>query len=482
MSHTSPASLLVWAVITCLLGVFLLFHLWSFDRFKCLKWNSGPSSGAFKRVMTYSYLSSIPLIATYAVGFTVIKYYEGFIHHPLLGVIPKPYQLWGPTAADAVFPLMLLFSIGWSLEMYETYLPSMYEMPDTRHSELCFWLFLVNSGSAQQDWFHSMYFKTWVVGSTVAVLYMPLVTIFTRSDPLKSEAYTFLAGSLGSLSLTLWFTPILYAITMLSKDRMTENEGVDINTIVRLTKFSELNTIRVVFRFLFTVPLLILGVDGVRPHHHINESMLWTDFLAVVAGFGCSISSGITLVIFFPRSIEGEIAARDASKERKRTRSTGKTGTGSIFESRVFTRTNMTQSQNTNFGSPPAGGQTSGTYLLTSSPVKQSIHLEAESHDGHYDDLVMRSIPPTGSMDKYWGEEERDVLPNLPPIRPNRRKGQDVELGGIDQMTEDNLSRHNLKPSNVNHMVHNFTSPIDLAYSSGQQQRGTGSWLTFNRR
>lgn len=63
---------------------------------------------------------------------------------------------------------------------------------------------------------------------------------------------------------------------------------------MRLTKFSELNVlvnnllenicclrpssqmIRVVFRFLFTIPILILGVDGVRPHHHINEVVFWT--------------------------------------------------------------------------------------------------------------------------------------------------------------------------------------------------------------
>jgi hypothetical protein len=79
----------------------------------------------------------------------------------------------------------------------------------THLEELCFWLFLVNAGSAQQDWFRSLYFRTWMIGSVLAVTYMPLVTIFTRSDPLKSEAYVFLAGSLGSLSLTLWFTPVL---------------------------------------------------------------------------------------------------------------------------------------------------------------------------------------------------------------------------------------------------------------------------------
>ncbi|KAG6918880.1 hypothetical protein DXG01_010944 [Tephrocybe rancida] len=491
MSHLSPASLLVWAVLSCLLGIFLIFHLWSFDRFKCLRWNSGPASGAFKRIMTYSYLLSVPLITTFAIGFAVVKYYEGFVALPLYGskknlirmhtiltipsVIPKPYQLWGPIAQHAILPLMLCLSVGWSLEMV------------THLEELCFWLFLVNSGSAQKDWFHSLYFKSWIIGSAIAVTYMPIVTVLTRSDPLKCEAYTFLAGSLGSISLTLWFTPILF--TFPSFLRNLREEGVDINTIVRLTKFSELNMIRVVFRFLFTVPLLILSVDGVRPHHHINESMLWTDFLVMLAGFGCSISSGITLVrtskIFFPRSIEGEIAARDASKERKRSRSAGYTA--SLYESRgAFTRTNMTQQSvhTVNYGTPVRGSETR-THLLTSSPVKQHLQLDAESMDDHYDSpaiRVTRESGRSGSMDKYWAEEERDTVANLPPLRPNRRKGADIELGGIDQMTEDNVSKLGVQQaSNLNHMVHNFTSPIDLAYSSSQQPPGGGTWLSFKR-
>ena len=57
---------------------------------------------------------------------------------------------------------------------------------------------------------------------------MPLVTIFTRSNPLKvspatvlradafltlaqSEAWLFLAGSLGDLTLTVCSTPMMYA-------------------------------------------------------------------------------------------------------------------------------------------------------------------------------------------------------------------------------------------------------------------------------
>lgn len=96
-------------------------------------------------------------------------------------------------------------------------------------AELCFWLFVVKAGPMQKDWFSSIYFKMWKIGSCIAIIYMPFVTVFTHGDPLKvrsvphgrrkctltfinpskCEAYTFLAGSVGSLSITLWFLPVL---------------------------------------------------------------------------------------------------------------------------------------------------------------------------------------------------------------------------------------------------------------------------------
>lgn len=42
---------------------FLVFHLWSYDRFQCLRWNSGRQPGAFKRVMTVS-SETFPLLCT----------------------------------------------------------------------------------------------------------------------------------------------------------------------------------------------------------------------------------------------------------------------------------------------------------------------------------------------------------------------------------------------------------------------------------
>ncbi|KAF9012612.1 hypothetical protein BDQ17DRAFT_1297791 [Cyathus striatus] len=469
MSHTSPATYLVWTLLTGILGVFLLFHLWSFDRFKCIKWDSGAHSGAFKRIMTYSYLLSIPLIFAYALGMTIIKYRQGFIALPLIGtIVPKPYQLWGKVEQAAIFPFTLMFSIGWSMEIV------------THLEELCFWLFLVNSGSAQQNWFRSPYFKVWVGGSMVAVIYMPLVTIFTRSNHLMNEAYTFLAGSLGSLCLTLWFMPVLWTFPRFLNNLRAD--GVDTSTIVRLTKFSELNNIRVLFRFLFTLPLLVLGVDGVTPHKHVNESMFWTDILAIIAGFGCAISSGITLVIFFPRSIEGEIAAKDAAKERQRQRSQGRTT--SFADSNVHIRSITSMSH-------PIQDSMSGTtntYLLNQTPMHKNIY-DLHTMDIRGDTATVSvggGSPTTVYKSPSWtvdDDEERDTVPStLPPIRPNRRRGKDIEVGGIDlpgpgRLTEGNLEMHDMGGLGVNPMIQNFTSPIDLAYGNPENE----SRLTFRR-
>jgi len=419
---------------------------------------------------------SIPLLAAYTIGNTIIKYREGFIQVPELGIIPKPHSLWQPSAQRAIFPLTLCFALAWGLEMV------------THLEELCFWLYLVNSTSRNQDWFKSLYFKTWMIGSLAAVIYMPLVTIFTRQDPLKSEAYTFLAGSLGSFSLTLWFLPILYMFPGFLSN--LKSEGVDIGTIARLTKFEELNRIRVLFRFFFCVPLLVLGIDGVRPHHHINESMVLTDILVILTGFGVAVSSGITLVIFFPRSIEGEIAAKDAEKERKRTR-TGHSTFGhsaSFLGSHGPSRMNTFMSESYSYdqttsvvGHDRAKPRVDGSqaYPLTSSPTK--TNFRRNSYDGQYTEDGSHPGHEGKSIDKYWDDEQRDVAAPLPPIRPNRRRGTDIELGGVDKLSETNLSVHNLRLSNVHPLVHNFTSPIDLGYAAEPEIQAVKPKYTFKK-
>ncbi|KAF8627643.1 hypothetical protein AX15_004337 [Amanita polypyramis BW_CC] len=441
MCHTSPASYLVWATFSSGLLVFLFYHLWSFDRFKCLKWDSGPNSGAFKRVMTYSYLLSVPLMWLHAMGFTIIKYRAGFIFLPGTGdttVIPTPYTLWEPAAQAAIFPLIFLFSISWALEIV------------THLEELCFWYFLLNAGQMQRDWFKTWYFRLWVTGSVTAILAFPLMVIFTRLDPFKCEAYLFLVGSLGSLCITLLFLPILWTFPAFLDS--LRSEDVDTATIARLTKFSELNKIRVALRFLFVLPFLCLGIDGVRSNRVVNLNLIATDVLAAVAALGCVMSSGITLVIFFPRSVEREIAERDAARLRKMSRF--RRETNSVIEDHEWIK------------SAPGYAMTGGG----ASPIKKNVEQLERDRDSH-------NTSPD-SIEKPWiyGESEISFqqVEHLPPLRPNRRRGTNVEPGGpaILSISTPSNSSSNLHYS-VHPMVLNWTSPIEFEYSNNR--------LTFRR-
>lgn len=49
--------------------------------------------------LQYSYLVTIPMIFTFAIGNTIIKYREGFILHPTLGS-QSPYIAASPTVSE----------------------------------------------------------------------------------------------------------------------------------------------------------------------------------------------------------------------------------------------------------------------------------------------------------------------------------------------------------------------------------------------
>ncbi|KAH9061909.1 hypothetical protein EDB87DRAFT_1674150 [Lactarius vividus] len=251
MSHSTPEVFLVWTILSCLLCIFVVYHLWSFDRFHCLRWNQG-NDGGFKRLMTYNYILGMPFWVAYSVGFCVIKYSEGYIFLPEIGVIPKPYQLWSQSHRNALLPLYLCISVAWGMEMV------------THLETLCFLIFLLNAGSEAKDWFRSRYFGIWAVGSFISLIYLPLVTIFTRSN-LESEAYIFLAGTSWSL-----FMSICSIIVMSRFKPFLDAMGLTCQVIVRLTKFYELNVRIVYSRTLSAIPLLLHSSDSLRSHHQIN--------------------------------------------------------------------------------------------------------------------------------------------------------------------------------------------------------------------
>lgn len=462
MTHVAPAVYGLWAIMSVLLSAFCVYHLWHYDRFRCLRWDN-PRSGVFKRFMTYTYLLSLPTLAIFAIGNAVIKYEEGFIYFPGHGIIPKPYQLWTKGHLRSIFPLMMILSFAWALEMI------------THLEELCFWLFLTNTRTVQQNWFRSKFFYIWVAGSVCAITYMPVITTLSRDDPLKCEAWTFLAGSVGSFTLTVLFIPVL--IVFPSFLRSLESQGVDQATVVRLTGFQELNRVRVAFRLMFTGTFLILGSDGVRPHHHVNESMFWTDFLAMVGAFGCCVSSALTLVIFFPRSAVTEYMT---NKSRSMATSIAAQTTELREEPRQFiasSHSSMYPAKAMVFSSdedePPA--------YINDLPyrIRDQYPRTRSPQDGSWRNLngihsVYSPLPSVGrdsSLQQSTSTSPPPPPPKEIPLIPNRR--EDTEFGrGQFRPTSQVLSpvsannrpmgKRNPGGNSGKHWLKNIKSPIDM--------------------
>lgn len=350
MTHVSATPYLLWSLQTFLVSTFFVYHIYKFDRLQCFRWSKSAMSANFKRFMIYSYTLTLPCLFTYACGFAILKAKEGdlLINTTPPTILPKPAQFWSLAHQNAVIPLYMILSIGWSLEI------------STHLEELCFWLFLVHSRKQYDNWFQTIYFKIWAAGSVAALTLMVTITAVSRNNPLLCEAYTFMAGSTVGLFLTVCFIPILFRFPSFLRD--LKAEGIDNTTVTRLAKCHELNVIRVCFRFVFLVPFLILSADGVKPAHaHINENILAVDFLATTGGFGCAISSVITILIFFPRDFQAEVD-RDYEKVQKkmasRAESTTRRGTDPHSKSHIA-----------------RGQDNRGSYLITGSPVSDNPRL-----------------------------------------------------------------------------------------------------------
>ncbi|KAG8689103.1 hypothetical protein FRC08_011121 [Ceratobasidium sp. 394] len=85
-------------------------------------------------------------------------------------------------------------------------------------------------------------------------------------------------------------------------------ENADSEAIVRLLAFHDLGRLRIVFRLIFVIPLLVVALR--------RDQSWWTScdcqncrgrrYSSDGGGIGCVVSSVITLLIFFPRSIARE--------------------------------------------------------------------------------------------------------------------------------------------------------------------------------
>ena len=80
-----------------------------------------------------------------------------------------------------------------------------------------------------------------------------------------------------STSTTIAFLYVLWRFLRFIKH--VKAEGADPTVVVRLATFYNLNQARVVFRFMFTLPLLVLALDGIVGYEHRIDRNLYVAHL-----------------------------------------------------------------------------------------------------------------------------------------------------------------------------------------------------------
>lgn len=287
MGHVGLQVCLAWAIMSVLLVAFCVWYLWHCERFRCLKYD-GTRSGRFRFIMLYLYISSILTLMVFSIGFSALKYEEGLVVVGMEGkVVPNPVESWTPEHQKMLRALMVLINLSWALEII------------IHLGELCRWIFLFNTMLPECLWLRSKYLHAWVLGSVIVGLYMPIVAGVSSDNVTKCEAWTFIAGSVGSLVPTLGFIPMLARFPAYIFEM--EIRGMDQPTLLQLFKFQELNRARLGFRLVFIVSFFALGLDWARDVRPLIGSAFWTDLLGYLGSFGYIASSALTLAICFPR-------------------------------------------------------------------------------------------------------------------------------------------------------------------------------------
>ncbi|KAF8161754.1 hypothetical protein K438DRAFT_1686295 [Mycena galopus ATCC 62051] len=434
MSNGSASAYLLWALLSVCFFGFMLLHLWSYDKFKCLRWDSGRQPGAFKRVMTYSYFATVPLLMVFSVAITALKYQEGSVVLPDGSIMPRPFADWQKDHLTWIIPLYIILSVAWSLELV------------THLEELTFWLFLLHQGPRKREWFHCWEFRAWYLGSIIAVLGMPLTALMKRHDLETCAAWIFLAGSSAGTFTTVCFLYVLANFPGFI--RSVKAEGAEPDVVVRLATFYNLNCIRVVFRFFFTVPLLVLGLDGlVDKSLSVVGSAFWSDILLMMGGIGCFVSSAITMLVFFPRSMTSEAGYRAHALSQH-----SKAHTAAATELPDYERHDTP-------GSPKSMTSVDHArmHAFTFPDTLQEMHAPAE------DTLSQYRPRPSGSPsdDTMWDGSTRKPTASTSQLgRDTSRSQMPLFIDGTPIYVEE-ISSSPPYPL-VHHYAMNFTSPIDL--------------------
>ncbi|KAH9469969.1 hypothetical protein Pst134EA_007240 [Puccinia striiformis f. sp. tritici] len=218
-----------------------------------------------------------------------------------MGGYPVPYTSW-PPGHVRLFVILLpclkitmiyyLKALGWSGEGI------------VHLEELAFWVFLIHLKENSPPWFKSTFFKAFILLSLASTGTMISIVSILKADVMLTEGVLMTVATGYNTLMTcgfFWVFSKFPAWLMELKKR-----GAPAELTVRLHAFGTLNEIRMVFRLLFTAPLLALSADGLMSEPFLNNQVWIVDLIVMTSLVAFAAQGVITLLIFLPRNFSKE--------------------------------------------------------------------------------------------------------------------------------------------------------------------------------
>nr|ODN86414.1 hypothetical protein L203_04116 [Cryptococcus depauperatus CBS 7841] len=290
----TPTVMAFSALISLTGTLFMLWHTWHYDRWRCLLYSK---DNWFRTVMCYILFGSLICLQVYTWIEVHVLYDEYWIYlPPLKQTIVTPWQLYTPTHYR-IWKLSLYFiTAGWGF------------LQGVHLEEFLYWGYLIKSintpGGPKSSWLRSGFFKIWII-LFVASFALLIGAVHIENHNLDMiRAYLFLVGS--CMSLLLAFASIGLCIILPSFLRSIKRHGVDYEVLERLHFFAEMNEIRTVCRLVYSISFLTLSADAFTEEKRINKNQFWADLLYLVGHLGLFLATCLSIVILLPRNMTSE--------------------------------------------------------------------------------------------------------------------------------------------------------------------------------
>ncbi|WVQ81792.1 hypothetical protein IAT38_003917 [Cryptococcus sp. DSM 104549] len=279
MCHESPTSQFLGAMITTPGTIFVFYHIWAYDKGKCLLFTR---RSAFRWAIVWMFILSMFLFMAWNIILVWVKYQEWYEVIPVSAteskIIPAPYQHWDPARQSLVRGAYQLLAIAWLLVL-------------AIHSEeTLYWAYLIRAirGKDSKSWFQSTHFKIWVALCLMVCGALPGVANIETEELTVMEDNIFLAGFISAL--VLFIGSIWLLIVFPGFIRESRRQGANPDVVARLQYFKAQR----------------LAVDGRTPHKYVNSSPFWLDVFYTCGLFFVFTSNGFSLMILLPRNMATE--------------------------------------------------------------------------------------------------------------------------------------------------------------------------------